>query len=78
MVDEGLRQVALAPKLLDRDCAVTLGELLSVRAEDAGEVPVRGQRSSKRLQDADLLRCIRDVVVAAQDLRDAVQPVFDG
>ena len=76
-VDERLGDVALRAELLDRGGAVPLGELLAVGAEDVREVAVLGERRAERLQDLDLLRRVRDVVVAAQDVRDPVEPVLD-
>ena len=76
-VDERLGEVALGAELLDRGCTVALRELLAVGAEDVGDVPVPRERGAESLEDLDLLRRVRDVVVAAQDERDPVQPVLD-
>src|SRR5262249_28587267 len=74
---ERLGDVALLAELLDRGRAVPLRELLSVRAEDVREVPVLRERGAERLEDLDLLRRVRDVVLASEDVRDPVEPVLD-
>ena len=78
VVDERLGEVALVAELLDPDGAVTLGELLPVGSEDARDVAVARHVRAEHLEDADLLRRVGDVVVAPDDVRDAVQPVLDG
>ena len=54
-----------------------LRELLAVRAEDVRDVRVDRELGAERLQDQDLLRRVRDVVVAADHVRDPVEPVLD-
>ena len=78
VVEERGRVVAVVPELLHRDGAVPLGELLAVGPVDVAEVRVRGRLRAERLEDADLLRRVRDVVLAADDVRDPVEPVLDG
>src|SRR5215213_9281332 len=39
---------------------------------------VLGERRAERLEDPDLLRRVRDVVVATEDVCDPVEPVLDG
>ena len=76
-VDERLREVALGTELLGGDCAVALRQLLPVGAEDVAPGARTRERDAERTEDLDLLRRVRDVIVAAQDVRDPVQPVFD-
>ena len=38
---------------------------------------VLGERRAERLEDPDLLRRVRDVVVAPENVRDPVEPVLD-
>ena len=56
---------------------MALAELPPVLAEDARDVRVHGHLGAERLEDEDLLRRVRDVVVAADDVRDPVEPVLD-
>ena len=51
--------------------AVALRELLAVGAEDHRQVRERGHGQPQRLVDEDLARGVRQVVVAADDVRDA-------
>src|SRR5205085_6113074 len=76
-VDQSLWDVALGSELLHRARSVTFGELLAVQSKDAPKMPVGRERRPKRLEDPDLLRRVRDVVVAAEDVRDPVEPVLD-
>ena len=59
------------------DRAVALRELLAVRAEQAAEVRVGRRLVPQRLQHLDLLGRVRDVVVAADHVRDRVVHVLD-
>ena len=54
-----------------------LRELAPVRAEDARDVCVHGSLGTERAQHVDLLRGVRDVVVAPDDVRDPVDPVLE-
>src|SRR4029453_8635659 len=47
------------------------------RAEDVRDVPVLRERSAERLEDLDLLGRVRDVILAANDVGDPVQPVLE-
>ena len=76
-VDERLRDVALLAEVLDRLRAVALGELLAVAAEDVGGVRVDGRLVAERAENLDLLRSVRDVVLAADHMRDLVEHVVD-
>ena len=77
-VDERLGEVARGAELVHRERAVPLRELLAVVAEEAAEVRVGGRLVAERLQDLDLLRRVRDVVVAADHVGDRVVHVLDG
>ena len=76
-VHERLRDVARLAELVDRDRAVALRELLAVGAEHVRDVRVDGRLGAERAQHVDLLRRVRHVVVAADDVRDAVEPVLE-
>src|SRR5205814_10262335 len=76
-VEERLRDVAVGAELLDRHVAMALRQLSAVVAEDVRQMAVLGERRAERLEDPDLLRRVRDVVLSAEDVRDAVQPVLD-
>ena len=56
---------------------MTLRELLAVLAEDARDVRVDRELGPERGEHLDLLRRVRDVVVAADDMRDPVEPVLE-
>ena len=56
---------------------MALRELLPVLAEDVRCVRVDGELRSECLEHDNLLRRVRDVVVAADDVRDPVDPVVD-
>ena len=71
-------QVPRRAELVHRDRAVALRQLLAVGAEDAGDVRVHGRLVTERAQDLDLLRRVRDVVVAADHVRDRVVHVLHG
>jgi hypothetical protein len=77
-VDERLREVSGGPELVHRDRAVSLRQLLPVRAEDVRDVRVHRRLVAERPEDLDLLRGVRDVVVAADHVRDRVVHVLDG
>ena len=77
-VHQRLGDVAGVPELVDRLRAVALGELLAVVAEHVRDVRVDRQLVAERSQDLDLLRRVRDVVVAADHVRDRVVHVLDG
>ena len=72
------RQVAGGAELIDRDRAVALRELLAVGAQDVRRrARTTGSSCAERAQDLDLLRRVRDVVVAADHVRDRVVHVLD-
>ena len=75
-VHERLREVSRRPELVHRDRAVALGELLPVGAEDVRDVRVHRRLVAERAEDLDLLRGVRDVVVAADHVRDRVVHVL--
>ncbi len=76
-VHQRRRDVAGCAELVHRDGAVPLRELLAVLAEDVRDVRVGRNLGAQSLQDQDLLRGVRDVVVAADHVRDPVEPVLD-
>ena len=78
VVAHGLGQVAGGAQLLDRGCAVALGELLAVGPVQQREVRVGGRLRAQRPQDHHLPRGVGDVVLAAHDLGDAHVAVVDG
>ena len=59
-----------------RDRAVALRELLAVGAAHVRHVRVDGDLRADRPDDVDLLRRVRDVVLAADDVRDPVPDVL--
>ena len=71
------REVAVLAEGVDRHRAVALRELLAVRAVDVRHVRVDRQVGAERAQDVDLRRRVRDVVVAADHVRDPVEHVVD-
>ncbi len=77
-VHQRLGEVARLAELVDRLGAVALRQLLPVVAEHVRHVRVDGQLGAERAQDLDLLRRVRDVVVAADHVGDAVVHVLDG
>ena len=77
VVDEGVGKVAGVAVLLHRSCAVALGELLTVGAQDHGDVGERGHGRAEGLVDHDLARGVGQVVVAADDMGDLHHGVVD-
>ena len=75
-VDERLGEVAGLAELVDAGRAVPLRELLPVLPEDVRHVRVDGQLGPDRADDVDLLRRVRDVVLAADHVRDPVPDVL--
>ena len=67
-VEQGFREDALFPIGAHGRCAVTLAQALPVRAEDERQVRERGRRRAQRLVHQDLLRGIREVVGASDDV----------
>jgi hypothetical protein len=57
---------------------VPLRELAAVVAVNARHVGINRQLRAERRQHLDLLRRVRDVVVATDDVRDPVEPVLEG
>jgi hypothetical protein len=77
VVHERRRDVAVATELLHGDGAVPLRELTPVHAEDVRHVGVRRQVGAQGFEEEDLLRRVRDVVLAADDVGDAGVGVVD-
>jgi len=77
VVDERRRVVADLAELVHGDRAVPLRQLLAVLAVHVRDMAVDRQVGSERPQDLDLLGRVRDVVGAAQDVRDPVLDVLD-
>ena len=77
VVDEGVGKVTGVAVLLHRSCAVALGELLTVGAQDHGDVGERGHGRAEGLVDHDLARGVGQVVVAADDMGDLHHGVVD-
>ena len=76
-VHERLGHVPRLAKLVDRDRAVPLRELAAVGAEDVRHVGVDRRLDAKCAQHVELLRRVRDVIVAADHVRDPVEPVLE-
>ena len=76
-VHERFGDVSRSSELVDGHGPVALRELLAVRAEDVRDVGVDGRLRSERAQHVHLLRRVGDVVVAADDVRDAVEPILE-
>ena len=77
IVDEGIGQVAGVAVLLHRGGTVALGELLSVGAQNHGDVGERGHGRAEGLVDHDLARGVGKVIVAADDVGDLHHGVVD-
>ncbi len=84
VVANRLGQVAGVAQLAHRRRSVTLGELAPVGPVQQGQVGVDGQRRVRadahgfgRLQHQHLLGRVRDVVLAAHDVRDASVEIVD-
>ena len=69
-VHEGFRQDALRLVLADRGGAMPLAQPLLVGAQNQRHVGEGGHVGAKRPVQDDLLGCVRDVIVAANDMRD--------
>ena len=79
VVDQRLRQVAQLAEIPHRRGAVTLAELAALGPEHHGVVREGGRRRPQRLVEQHLPRRVGEVVVAADDVRDAhVAVVHDG
>ena len=76
-VDERLGEEPLRAELLGAGGAVALGELLSVGAEDHPEVRERRRLGAERAEEGDVLRRVREVVDAADDVGDPHRHVVD-
>ena len=70
IVDHGVGQVAEIAIGKDRGGAVTLGEPGPVEPEDQGNVGEAGRTRAERTIEEDLARGVRQMVVAADDVRD--------
>ena len=70
VVHHRLGQDPLVPERLDRGRPVALGQALPVRPEDHRDVGEHRQRVAERLVAEDLLRRVREVVVAADHVGD--------
>ena len=57
---------------------MSLRELAPVLTEDARDVGVDRRLGAQCAQDVKLLRRVRDVVVAADHMRDSIEPVVEG
>src|SRR5918995_3542449 len=68
VVEERLRQISFFREVLDARRAVTLGQLLPVRAEDLGDVGEGREIVPQSLMDQDLSRRVGEVVVAPDDV----------
>ena len=77
VVAQRLGQVALVAQLLHGRRAVTLGELLAVRAMQQRQVRVHRRLRAERLEHEQLLRRVGEVVLAAHDVRDLRVEVVD-
>ena len=75
VVVERLRQDALIAELLDRGGAGALGEALFVGSHDHGQMTEDGHLGSQGLEEGDVLGGVGDVVLAPQDVGDAVLDV---
>ena len=69
-VHHRLGKVAEAVILHDRRRAMALAQPLLVRTEDQRHMREARRRPSERFVEQDLLRRVRDVIVAANDVRD--------
>ncbi len=77
VADSG-RQVAVLTQLLHRGGAVSLRQLAPVRPVQERQVRVARRSGVERAQDQQLLRRVREVVVAANDVGDLHLGVVDG
>ena len=69
VVVDRLGQVAGVAQLLHRGRAVALGQLLPVGAVQQRQVRVARRRRAERLEHEQLLGRVREVVLAAHDVR---------
>jgi hypothetical protein len=76
-VHQRLRQVAGRAELVHRGGAVPLRQLLAVITEHVRDVGVDRRLVAEGGQDLELLRRVRDVVRAADHVRDRVVRVLD-
>ena len=74
-VEERLRQVPLFLELADERRAVALRVGLALRVHDHRQVRVLRHGRAEGLEDLDVLEGVLDVVVAADDVRDALLDV---
>ena len=84
IVAHGLGEVARVAQLLDGGCAVALGELLAVGAMQQRQVRIRRERRvasdprcARGLQHEQLLGGVREMVLAADHVRDRSVEVVD-
>ena len=77
VVDDRLRQVAEVAELADRGGAVALGELAAVRAQHQRVMREVRRRGTERAEQQQLAGRVGQVVVAADDVRDAHVAVVD-
>jgi hypothetical protein len=71
IVVERLGEVSLGAEFLDRGGPETLGQPLLVGAQDERQVPEDGHRPPQRLEERNVLRGVRQVILAAQHVGDA-------
>ena len=76
-VDHRLGQEALGPVVGDRRLALALAHLRAVRVEDEREVGEPGHLVAERLEQQDVLRRVREVVLAPDDVADLHRRVVD-
>ena len=77
IVEDRLRQVAIVAELAHEGRAVALRVGLALRVDDHREMAVLRHGGAERLEDADVLEGVLDVVVAADDVGDALVDVVD-
>jgi hypothetical protein len=76
-VDQRVGKVALTLVLHHRRRTMPFAQPLLVRTEDQWNVREHRQRGAKRSEEQHMLWRIRDVVIAADDMRDAHVDVVD-
>ena len=76
-VEQRVRQVPLSLVLEDRGRTVPLTEALLVGPHDEGHVREPGRRDTEGLEEQHVLRCVRDVIIPANHMRDLHVDVVD-
>ena len=77
VVDQRLADEALGDVVGDRGLALALAHLRPVRVEDERQVGEERDRVAERAEHQDLLRRVREVVLAADDVADLHRGVVD-